>query len=212
MKRWGFAFSARWVKYLTLAVLFAIACGFLSWWQLSRREEKVVEMQRVEQNYEAAPVPLARVLPTLDTFDPDDEWRPVEMTGRYEEQLLVRGRPVSGKVGFEVLAPLRLADGTVFLVDRGWLPPGQDSRAPDSVPAAPAGQVTVVARLKPGEPALPGGTTAEGVLSSIQLSEAGRLLDTPVYEAAYGLLASESPAAAETPLAAPKPEPGSSVS
>lgn len=207
MKRWGFVFSARWARYLALATLFAIACGLLSWWQLARREDKVAEIQRVEQNYEAPAVPLQSVLPDLDTFDPDDEWLRVEVSGVYEDQLLVRNRPMSGKVGFEVLAPLRLEDGTVFLVDRGWVPPGEDSAYPDSVPAAPQGQVSVTARLKPGEPTLPGGTTAQGVLASIQLDEVESILGSAVYGEAYGLVASESPSVTDNPIPAARPEP-----
>ena len=43
------------------------------------------------------------------------------LTGRYllDEQVLVRNRPLNGQPGFEVLNPLLLDDGTVFVVDRG---------------------------------------------------------------------------------------------
>ena len=32
---WSFAFSRRWFGYLAFAIVFAIACGFLSNWQLA---------------------------------------------------------------------------------------------------------------------------------------------------------------------------------
>ncbi|BDI22711.1 SURF1 family protein [Herbiconiux sp. L3-i23] len=207
MNRWRFVLSIRWARYLGLAIVFAIACGLLSWWQLARREEKVVENARVAANYDAAPIPLDEALPRLDSYEPDDEWLPVEVTGVYEEQLLVRNRPLGGKAGFELLAPLRTADGSVFVVDRGWLPVGSDVTAPETIPAAPSGEVTVIARLKPGEPSLPGGTSEAGVLASIQLEEVARILDEPVYTEAYGLVASEDPAVAEMPIASIRPEP-----
>jgi cytochrome oxidase assembly protein ShyY1 len=72
------------------------------------------------------------------------------VTGRYDPryEILARARTVNGQVGFEVITPLVLDDGTAVLVDRGWLPPGgAGATAPPNVPAAPAGVVTVVGRL-----------------------------------------------------------------
>jgi DNA-binding transcriptional regulator of glucitol operon len=40
----------RWGGYLALVIVFAIACGFLSWWQWSRRAEAVAEIGRIEAN------------------------------------------------------------------------------------------------------------------------------------------------------------------
>lgn len=208
MSRWAFALSRRWLRYLALAVIFAIACAGLAWWQLERRAEKVAEVQRIEQNYDAEPVPLSSVIDSLTGYRPSDEWRPVELVGRYEtdQQLLVRNRPRGGNPGFEVLAPLRLADGSVFVVDRGWLPVESSALAPDSIPDPPAGEVTVLARLKPGEPTVPSGTTATGVLASIHLATIETTLGEPTYTGAYGLLMSESPATADTPLPNFRPE------
>ena len=139
----------RWGAYLALTVVFALACGLLSWWQWARRAEAVDEIQRVEQNYDATPRPVDEVLPELDSWRADDEWTPVLLQGEYlvDEQLLVRNRVRGGKPGFVVLVPLRLEDGTVFIVDRGWLPVGNSQDEPDVVPDAPVGEVTVVVRL-----------------------------------------------------------------
>ena len=46
------------------------------------------------------------------------------------------------------LTPLRLDDGSVFVLDRGWVSIGTKQDAPDSVPAAPAGRVAVRALLR----------------------------------------------------------------
>ena len=48
---------------------------------------------------------------------------------RHHREILVRGRTVEGTVGFEVLTPLVLADGTAVLVDRGWVRAGRGRRA-----------------------------------------------------------------------------------
>ncbi|MFD1713530.1 SURF1 family protein [Amnibacterium flavum] len=207
MRNWRFVLSKRWFGYLAFAVAFAIACVFLSNWQLSRRAEKVAEIDRVTGNYDATPVPLDDLIPTLTSYSEDDEWHPVTMTGVYEDELLVRNRPLNGKAGFEVLAPLRLDDGSVFVVDRGWVPAGNTTEDEMDVPTAPTGEVTVVARLKAAEPALPGGTSDEGVLASIQPTEVAKIVGGDVYSATYGLVVSESPAVAEMPVASVKPEP-----
>jgi cytochrome oxidase assembly protein ShyY1 len=198
----------RWGGYLALVIVFAIACGLLSWWQWARRAEAVAEIDRVAANYDAAPTPLAEALPDLDAWTEDDEWLPVLLSGQYlaDEQLLVRNRPYNGASGFEVLVPLQLDDGRVFVVDRGWVPVGSSIEAPDAVPAPPDGDVTVVARLKPGEPTLPGRTAPEGQLATIHLPSVADLVGGDTYVGAYGLLASEDPAPATRPAPAVKPE------
>lgn len=207
MKGWKFAFSRRWLSYLALVVAFAIACSFLAMWQLSRREEARLEIERVESNWESAPLPIADVLPELDSFDADDKWMPVILSGRYlaAEQVLVRGRPMNGNPGFEVLVPFQLDDGTVFIVDRGWVPPGNEQETPDAVPAPPTGEVTVVVRLKAGESEIPGRSAPEGQIATIHLPDLAERVGEPTYTGAYGLLASEDPAPASRPAATAKP-------
>jgi cytochrome oxidase assembly protein ShyY1 len=205
---WRFAFNRRWFGYLVAAVVFAIGCVLLSNWQFARRDEAVVEMNRVAANYDAVPIPVQQALPDRDAFDNDSKWVPVTMTGTYlvDEQLLVRNRPYNGSPGFEVLTPLQLKDGTVFIVDRGWIAAGDDD-VPDHIPLAPIGEVTVVAHLKPGEPALAGRSAPEGQVATIELARIAHLIDEPIYTGAYGLLQSETPAASETPAPAKRPTP-----
>ncbi|MGB3910898.1 MAG: SURF1 family cytochrome oxidase biogenesis protein [Pseudolysinimonas sp.] len=197
----------RWGGYVALTIVFAIACGLLSWWQWSRRVDAVDEIARIEANYDAPPAELTDLLPGLASADEAVEWRPVQLTGEYlvDEQLLVRNRPRNSLPGFEVLVPLRLSDGTVFVVDRGWVPGGSTPEAPESVPAAPEGQVTVVVRLKPGEPEIPGRGAPEGQLATVRLPDVADLVEAPTYTGIYGLLVSEDPAPTESPLPAFKP-------
>lgn len=208
MKNWRFAITRRYFGYLAMAIVFAIACWFLSQWQFARLAEARVEVNRLSANYEREPVPLASVLPDLDSFDADDKWIPVEMTGTYltDQQTLVRNRPYGGNPGFEVLTPLQLPDDTVFIVDRGWVPSGDEQDYPDDIPAAPVGEVTVVARLKASEPQLAGRSAPAGQIATIQLPALAETLGGEMFTGAYGLMASESPAPATRPLAAAQPE------
>jgi len=202
--------ATTWLGYLAVVVVFATICGLLAHWQWSRHEEKAAVVRQLEQRYDATPIPLQEAVPELSSYDPALEWQPVSMTGRYlvDDELLVRNRPLNGQPGFDVLVPFQVSGGDVFVVDRGWVPTGNDQDAPDVVPAPPTGEVTVVARLKPGEPALGDRTGVPGTnqIATIQLSEVQRRVDAEIYDGSYGLVASESPAPAEAPVKASAPE------
>ena len=213
--------AGRWAIYISLAVVFAIACAFLSNWQFTRNEERSAQLALVEANYDATPVPLDELIPAGGALDPGDQWHPVRLVGQYvvDDELLVRNRPHGGTSAFEVLVPFRLVDGRVLLIDRGWVPPGDDQPDPDAVPAAPAGEVTVIARLKPGEPLPSSGRSApEGQVPTIHLplvadsvsADVGRALEL----SAYGVMVSEDPAAGDRPqqLASPSEDPGPHLS
>ena len=204
---WRFAFTRRWAGYLALTILFAAVCSGLGLWQLARRADALTEMSKVETNYAADPVPLADALPGLESFSESQKWLPVVMTGTYltDDELIARNRPLQINPGFEVLTPLLLADGSVFIVNRGWLPTGQTADAPASVPAAPSGEVTVVARLKAGEPLLPGRSATGNQIATINLDDVAGRLGLPTYTGAYGLMATEDPAPDERPVAVTRP-------
>lgn len=213
--------AGRWAIYVALAVVFAIACAFLSNWQFTRNQERSAQLQLVAENYDAAPVPLADLIPPGSELDPQDEWRPVTLTGTYlaDEGLLARNRPHGGTSAFEILVPFRLDDGRVVLVDRGWVPPGREQPVPDAVPAPPSGESTVVVRLRPGE-ALPssGRSAPEGQVPTINLGLVADTLATDVGEtleqSAYGVMVSEDPSPASVPsaLEAPSDDPGPHLS
>lgn len=199
---------ARWSIYIALAVAFAIACAFLSHWQFGRNAERQSQLALVEQNYDQQPVPLAELVPDGASLDPLDEWRPVELRGRYEPagQLLARNRAHGGSAAYEVLTPLRLDDGRVFIVNRGWVPPGADGSTAAQVPAPPAGEVRVIARLRADE-ALPnsGRGAPAGQIPTINLALIAETTGPATITAALGELESETPAATETPGALPQP-------
>lgn len=211
--------ALRWTVYVAIAIVFAIACAFLSNWQFTRNEERSRQLALVDANYDATPVALGEVLAPGGELAPLDEWTPVRLSGTYlaDEQVLVRNRPHGGTAAFEVLVPFALDDGRVLLVDRGWVTPGRDGPEPDAIPAPPTGQVTVVARVRPGEPAPTSGRSApEGQVPTINLAlVAEQLADPAALETgAYGVLVSESPAPAAAPsaLESPSDDPGPHLS
>lgn len=205
----------RWSAYLAVALLFAVVCAFLSNWQFSRNEGRQTQLELVQRNYDATPVPLVDVLAPGAALPESAQWRPVTLHGRYEPsgQLLARNRPHGGTSAFEVLVPFRADDGRVFIVNRGWVVAGDGSDVPTSIPAAPSGETTVVVRLRPGEPLPPSGRGApEGQVPSINLALVAEKIGdgSAVDTGAYGELVSESPAPPARPHAfeAPSDDPG----
>ncbi|MGY3128931.1 cytochrome oxidase assembly protein ShyY1 [Agrococcus sp. UYP33] len=183
----------RWLGYLAMAVVFAIVCCALGVWQWQRREQALAAIDRLESNYDRAPAAVADVLPALDAFDIDQQWTPVVVEGEYlvEEQLLLRGRWRDGEVGFDVITPFRTTDGTVFVVDRGWIDQAEGAEQPVSAPATPEGRTSVVARLRPNEGTIAGRGAPVGQIASVDLPSLAAALGAPVYTGAYGLLVTE---------------------
>ena len=207
MRNWRFAFNRRWLTYLIMALVFAVACVLLSRWQFSRNEQTQTESKLVNGNYSAQPVAINQLLTTHAKYAPGLVWRRVEVDGTYDtaKQLLVRDRSLGSNPGFEVLTPLKLSNGSYFIVDRGWVSIGTKHEYPDYIPAAPTGTVHVVARLQGSETVLPGRVAPSGEISEINLPKVAATLGAATYTGAYGLLSSESPAPAERPVAASKP-------
>lgn len=202
-----FLFSSKWLGYFVLAVIFAAGCVLLGRWQMDRRAETLAEINRVVSNYSATPIPFSAAKPQFQSLDPEKEWAQVELHGSYDlaGQRVVRNRPLNGQPGYEVVVPFRLSSGEAVVIDRGWLPIGNKTPGhPDSIPAPPAGEVTVVARLKASEPKLDRGAV-DGQLASIDLPSYASELGYPIMTGAYGQLATESPAVQVMPAPFAKP-------
>lgn len=189
----------RWGAYLLVAAAFAFVCALLSQWQFDRNEQTTSQIALVERNYDAKPVPLDDLIGADGSLPSESEWHPVELHGQYlaDQQVLVRNRPHGGTSAFEVLVPFQDDGGRVLLVDRGWVPPAEDS-SPGVVPAPPSGEATVIVRLRPGERLPSSGRSApDGQVPTINLPTIAELVNPELVTGAYGQLASEDPAPAK---------------
>ncbi|GAB3267754.1 SURF1 family cytochrome oxidase biogenesis protein [Kineosporia babensis] len=219
-----------WLAALVGIVVISVIFVILGRWQFGRHEARSERNQLIEANYDADPVPLAELIPAgqrtpTGTLPADLEWRQVTVTGEYlaEQTVLIRNRPheqvgqagqvgVSGgnqQNGYLVVVPLQTEDGSVLFVDRGWIPAGvADAAKPDSVPAPPSGEVTVVSRLRPSEPVSDrGAPEGQAVRINVPALTEQTGVEGPVV-GAFGALVSEDPQAADTPAAAEEPEVG----
>jgi surfeit locus 1 family protein len=107
-------------------------CAFLSLgtWQLHRRAWKLDLIARVEQRVHAPAVPPPPPGEWSQVTAANSEYRHVHAAGTFlnDSETLVQALTDLG-AGFWVLTPLRLGDGTVVLVNRGFVPPEQRERA-----------------------------------------------------------------------------------
>lgn len=154
-----FLLTPRWLGILAVTLAASAVMVLLGNWQLHRYQERSATNARVDAAASRPPVPLGEILPapagTASTVArppaDDDAWTRVTATGRYDTEnvILVRGRTVQSRVGFEVVTPLVLADGSAVLVDHGWLPPAPGgATAQPEVPTLPTGPVTVIGRVR----------------------------------------------------------------
>lgn len=117
------------------AIAVIAACAWLALWQVERAGEK---REILDRWHNRAPADLVALAP------PYDVPQPVRGLGIWLEgrQLLIDNRVRDQRTGVQVLTPLRLADGRLFLVNRGWAPwPARTARLPD--PAVPGGDTEV---------------------------------------------------------------------
>ena len=127
----------------------AFFCLFLALgtWQVERREWKLALIGRVETRVHARPVsaPPRAEWPQVKTES--HEYRHVSATGVFlpKSQTRVQALTELG-AGFWLMTPLRMADGGIVLVNRGFV----SGELP--LPEGPPGTVTVTGLLRMPEP------------------------------------------------------------
>ncbi len=127
------SFRPRLAPSLVAAVLLPLFL-YLGFWQLQRAEEK--RLLQAEYDSRAAG-PSIKVEPRLQRPAALQFYK-VVAKGHYEpdRQILIDNRVHQGQVGYDVITPLRLQDSDVrLLVNRGWIPLGEDRRQLPTVDA-----------------------------------------------------------------------------
>lgn len=113
-------FKGSLLAYASLALLVASGLAKLGFWQLERAQQKQHLLDSIDQAVLQQPVDLLEALKTY----PDPLFRSVRATGHFlsDRQLLLDNQVRSGHPGVQAYVPLLLDhDGSLLLVDRGWL-------------------------------------------------------------------------------------------
>jgi len=129
----------------TLAAVAGVAATVsLGMWQTDRAEQKLASAAAQERLAAEAAIVLGDA-----ALDPDrSEHRRVQARGRFEPRgmILLDNRIRQGIAGYEVVMPLMLAGGRMYvLVNRGWIAGQRDRRELPQV-RTPAEEVTVLGR------------------------------------------------------------------
>jgi surfeit locus 1 family protein len=132
-------------------VLFCVFV-MLGTWQVQRRSWKLDLIARVDERVHAPPVPPPPPAEWPQVTAANSEYRHVRVTGTFlnESETLVQALTELG-AGYWVLTPLRLSDGTLLMVNRGFVLPERRDRAAHEAGAATT-DATVTGLLRITEP------------------------------------------------------------
>ena len=136
---------------LGAVVLFSVFVA-LGTWQVERRTWKLELIARVQERVHAPAVPAPAMAEWSRVNAANSEYRHVWVSGTFlnESETLVQALTELGS-GYWVLTPLRQADGSVVLVNRGFVPPERRARAAHGAGEASTA-ATVTGLLRISEP------------------------------------------------------------
>lgn len=181
--------------HLFTIVLVAVMVS-LGFWQLDRHNERATFNDAVKARAQDAPRPPDQLL-ALDSNLANLEWYPLTATGEYltDADMLLVNVSQDGQAGVDPVSALRLDDGSILLVNRGFIPLAQ------AVPAPPKGRVTILGRVRVSDTRERGELSdpADGALREIQRIDIPRLAAQlpgevlPVYVDLLGSNPADSP-------------------
>ena len=167
-----FLLKPKWLAFHVLLVLLVATMCSLANWQLNRHVERKAFNETLIQRFSEPPRPLAELLQQYSDRE-DAQWRLAKISGTYLEQLSVNVVNVSqdGRAGYDPVTPLEIADGSIVLINRGFVP----LDAPQ--PPLPTGVVEITGRIRLSAERRTGAVSdpATGVLTDIQRIDIDRL-------------------------------------
>ncbi|MEP7457155.1 SURF1 family protein [Phyllobacterium sp. SB3] len=129
-----------WITLILGSIVFAILIG-LGTWQVERLQWKENLLAEIEQRTHATPASLSEI-ESLWAEKHDVDYRTIKVAGQFidgqERHYLAT---YQGMSGFYIYAPLRLEDGRVVFINRGFVP--YDKKEPASRGQSAQGPVTI---------------------------------------------------------------------
>jgi surfeit locus 1 family protein len=137
------------------ALALTLVTARLGWWQLDRAAEKTALQQQLTERSAMPPLRLAELPREASAVEPLVQRR-AQLEGRWlpDASIALENRPMAGRVGFYIVTPLQLADGSAVLVQRGWIPRDLQDRTRLAPFDTPAAEVSVQGRIAPRVPRL----------------------------------------------------------
>jgi len=196
--------SPKWlISHLFVATMVVVMVG-LGFWQLDRLDERKALNVDVREAIQADPVAVEALFGT----DPLDHTA-VLVSGEYlaDESFLVANRTFDTQAGAWLATPMRLSDGRLIVVSRGWVPrlwaAGADNRVIDT----PTGTIEVLGRIRGsvGGGRIGGGTSSIWPeISRLDTVVAGEMLGLE-FEESWVQLVQQAPPLGELPIPVPAP-------
>lgn len=145
-----FLFRPLWLILHVVVIAVIVLMINLGFWQLSRYHERIAFNKVVTQRIASPVVPITELLADLQTKDQTPtslEWRTVQVVGEYldDQTVFVINRSQGGFSGKDPLTPILLENGTLVLINRGFLP------LATQVASAPSGRVEIIGRVRISE-------------------------------------------------------------
>jgi surfeit locus 1 family protein len=139
-----FLLRPKWIGFHLLVVTAIVVMINLGFWQLRRLDERQAFNDVIEARYDTPPVPFDTLVAPDGPYE-SVEWRPVTVSGTYlpDETFFVVNRSQNGRAGRNVVVPMRLDDGRLLIVNRGFVP-----LQFEQVPPVPALDVDLVGRVR----------------------------------------------------------------
>jgi surfeit locus 1 family protein len=210
---YAFARQPKWIVSHLLVLVLILAMIAAGFWQLDRRQEKRDRNALITARQDEPVAPVEDIVSADQPTDVGDDvrFRRATATGTYDEanQVLVRNRSFDEAPGSWVLTPLVMDDGTVLVVNRGWVPvTGEQTLSPEAAP--PEGTVEVDGILEASQTRGSFGPTDPtdevlDTLSRVDLDRYQQQVDGDLYPV-WLQLESQAPPVGDSPTPVDPPE------
>jgi surfeit locus 1 family protein len=142
---------SRWWLVTLAAVVGASLTARLGWWQLDRAAQKTALQTALDERARLPSIDgPASLAATIEAAQAQTH-RAVRLVGRWRaaHTVFLDNRQMNDRVGFFVVTPLLLADGSAVVVQRGWLPRDFERRDHIAPVPTPDGEVVVEGHIAP---------------------------------------------------------------
>jgi surfeit locus 1 family protein len=142
-------FTRKWVIATMLVLIGSAVCIRLGIWQLDRLAQRRVFNAHYLETTTLSPL-IIDADPKVDLTTM--EYRIITVMGVYDpvDQVVLRNQFHDNQPGYFLLTPLKLSDGTLIIIERGWIPSIDNSNPSDWRKYDQPGEVTINGIIRVG--------------------------------------------------------------